>query len=224
MYKCVLFDMDGTLVNTYEGIFNSYAYAFEKMNMSFEGTKIVGKAIGAPLLEVFKTQCGLQKEQAVQATKYYREYYARKGKYEAILYEGIKETLRVLKEHNCIIAVTTLKKESFAKDILKQFELLSYFDAVYGMDEHDTLSKSDLLRRCIKNFKMDVSDTVLVGDSEYDELGALEVGIDFLGVLYGFGFKKRQLKSQSLMIDSGHDISRSLEKMYHNKLKNTTEE
>ena len=58
MHKCILFDMDGTLVNTYEGIFNSYKYAFEKMNLDFPGQKFVGKVIGAPLLSVFKELYG----------------------------------------------------------------------------------------------------------------------------------------------------------------------
>ena len=189
MYKCVLFDMDGTLVNTYQGIFNSYQYAFHKMNLPFPGEKFVGKSIGAPLLSVFRETCGLTDEQAAEAVKFYREYYASKGKSEADVYDGISESLKALKDNGILLGVATLKRESFAVEILNELKLQDYFDIVCGIDENDHLTKADLINKCIWKLGVSDSETILVGDSEYDADGARLAGVDFLAVLYGFGFK-----------------------------------
>lgn len=110
------------------------------MHLPFPGEKFVGKAIGAPLLSVFRETCGLTEEQAAEAVKFYREYYASKGKSEADVYDGISENLKALKENHILLGVAT-------------------------------------------------SETILVGDSEYDADGAAQASVDFLAVLYGFGFK-----------------------------------
>lgn len=187
-YKCVLFDMDGTLVDSYEGIFHAYQWTMKQMGREFGGEGFVRQAIGAPLIEVFENLCGMDRRQAEQAASYYRAYYAERGKHEIMVYDGIEETLKRLKNAGFFIGTATLKKENFAKEILKEQGLLSYFDAVCGMDEGDRLTKADLIRRCMAAAKSTKEETVLVGDSVFDAIGAEETEISFLGVTYGFGF------------------------------------
>ena len=188
MYNCVVWDMDGTLIDSYEGIFHAYAYALEKMGMGFAGDILVRRAIGAPLLYAFEHLVGIDRDRALRAAVYYREYYAAKGKREVTVYPGIPETLDRLKQAGCFLGTATLKKEAFAREILEQTGLLPHLDAVCGMDEHDRLTKADLIRRCMQQAGADPAKTVLVGDSEFDRAGAREAGIDFLAVTYGFGF------------------------------------
>lgn len=190
MYSCVLFDMDGTLINSYEGIFNAYRYAMEKMGWEFPGNEFVSRAIGAPLPFVFERLCGKTQEESLLAVRHYREYYRQRGKHEMQAYAGMEEALIQLREAGCFLGTATLKREEFAREILEESGLLPYFDAVYGMDERDSLTKAQLIERCLQFAGGRRSETVLVGDSEFDAAGAREAGVDFLAVSYGFGFRE----------------------------------
>jgi len=213
MYKCILFDMDGTLVDTYEGIFNAYAYALDKMGLEFGGRTFVDQAIGSPLLMVFKEYFSLSNENAQKAVEYYRDYYAEKGIKEAQLYKGMNETLQTLKKNGVLLGVATLKRETFAKEILKALNIATFFDVVYGIDEKDKLSKADLLEKCVATLNVSKKDTILVGDSHFDAQGAQKAGVDFMAVLYGYGFKEAHLDdydSCRLISKSVSEISKKL--------------
>lgn len=190
MYKNIIFDMDGTLVNTYQGIFNSYKHTITKIGLEFGGDKFVQKVIGAPLKEVFLKELQLSEEKAEEAVKIYRSYYQDRGKNEACLYEGMADLLKALKVQGCRICVATLKKEQFAREIVEDMGIAEFFDVVYGIDENDSYTKADLILKCIDYVQGEKKDSILIGDSEYDFLGAKEAGIDFLAVTYGFGFKE----------------------------------
>ena len=82
MYRCVLFDMDGTLIDSYTGIFHAYQWAVQQSGIGFPGDALVRQAIGAPLPYAFETLCGMDSDTTKQAVQQYREYYARKGWHE----------------------------------------------------------------------------------------------------------------------------------------------
>lgn len=192
MYKCVLFDMDGTLVNSYEGIAAAYRWTFAQMGKPFPGGDFVQKAIGAPLHAVFAQLCGWKEEEAGRAVCCYRDYYEREGKKCFTVYDGMEETLRGLRAQGCFLGIATLKKESFARDILKQANLLPWFHAVCGTDRQDRFTKADLIERGRWAAGVSREETVLVGDSIFDLEGAEEAGVAFLAVTYGFGFRTPQ--------------------------------
>ena len=192
MYKCVVFDMDGTLVDSYQGIYQAYKVAFEKMGRKWEGDSFVRRAIGAPLPFVFEQMCEMGQEEALRAIGYYRAYYGEKGWRELQVYPGMEETLQELRRRNYFLGIATLKKEKFAQEILKEQGIFSYFDAVCGMDEQDQLTKSDLIRSCMEKAKAEPWETILIGDSEFDAQGAEQAGVGFLAVTYGFGFGDKE--------------------------------
>lgn len=187
-YSCVIFDMDGTLVDSYPGIFNAYRHALEGLGEAFPGDRLVRRAIGAPLPLVFEEMCGLDADRTRQAVALFRAYYAEKGMHEAQAYPGMGEALQRLKGAGCFLGTATLKKEAFARAMLEECGLLPYFDAVCGTDERDSFTKAALIHRCCLSAGAAKADTVLVGDSSYDAEGAREAGVAFLAVTYGFGF------------------------------------
>lgn len=189
MYKCLVFDMDGTLVDSYEGIYQAYRCALNDLGREFGGETFVRRAIGAPLPLVFERMCGLSQEEIPKAVEVYRQYYQQKGKREIAAYAGMGEALQTLKAAGFFLGVATLKKETFAEDILRETGISSYFDTVHGMDRDDRLSKADLIRLCMRDMHADEKETILVGDSAYDADGARKAGVAFLAVTYGFGFR-----------------------------------
>ena len=111
------------------------------------------------------------------------------GIFEADLYEGMKETLEVLKKDGFKLAVATLKAEKFAKQMLQNMGVADLFDVIHGVDMNDSITKSGLVNLCLRELNVNAENAVLVGDSIHDYLGAKESGVDFIPVMYGFGFK-----------------------------------
>ena len=214
MYSCVLFDMDGTLINSYAGIFLGYPRAFAQLGENFPGEDLVRRAIGAPLPEVFERLCGFRPEQTRMAVRYYRQYYDEKGKHEAFAYAGIADTLCRLKAAGYFLGTATLKKEAFALEMLEELELLPYFDAVCGADADGRLAKADLIQMGMGRAGARPQQTVLVGDSLYDAKGARQAGVAFLAVTYGFGFRSaeeaRQEPGVSMVARNPEEIARLL--------------
>lgn len=189
MYNYILFDLDGTLTDPGIGITNSVMYALKKFNIDVEDRATLYKFIGPPLLESFEKYYGFSKEESELALKYYREYFKPKGLYENEVYEGIEELLAELKSRKKILIVATSKPEAFAVEILKHFHLDHYFDFIAGatMDEKRT-KKSDVIAYALEQCKItDKASAIMIGDREHDVLGAKRVGLDSIGVLYGYG-------------------------------------
>ena len=188
MYKLVIFDMDGTLADTSPGIINSHRYAHKMMGRLVPDKEILSSVIGGPLLQTYIERFGFSPEQAVEAVSIYRQYYSEQGIYEASLYPGVKEALEILQSKGIRLALATLKAERFAKKMLENMDVLQYFSVVYGMDEADTRTKSQLIEMCMRSVGVSSKNTVMIGDSIHDLSGAEACGVAFVGVTYGFGF------------------------------------
>lgn len=189
MYQYILFDLDGTLTDPGLGITNAVMYALKKFNIEVEDRASLYKFIGPPLLDSFEKFYGLSKEESQQALTYYREYFKPYGLYENTVYDGIEELLATLKERGYKLLLATSKPEPFALEILRHFELDKYFDFVAGatMDEKRVM-KADVIRYALESFGItELSNVMMVGDREHDVLGAKEVGLSCIGVLYGYG-------------------------------------
>ena len=188
MKKLIVFDMDGTLADTSPGILNSHRYAHEKMGRPQPATDVLRSVIGGPLLNSYETRFGFSDIQAREAVSHYRNYYAERGYLEAELYPGMKETLTKLRENGYSLGVATLKAERFVKTMLENMGIAECFDVIFGMDDADTRTKAQLIQMCMQTVGASSDATTMVGDSIHDLNGAQQVGVDFIGVTYGFGF------------------------------------
>ena len=189
MYKYILFDLDGTLTDPGLGITNSVMYALKKFNIDVEERASLYKFIGPPLMDSFKMFYGFSEEDSELGVKYYREYFKERGLYENEVYDGIEELLKALKDQNKSLIIATSKPEEFAVEIVKHFHLDQYFDFAAGATMDSSRSKkADVIEYAIKNCNItDLSSAIMIGDREHDILGAKQVGLDSIGVLFGYG-------------------------------------
>ena len=191
MYKVVLFDLDGTLTDSREGICKSVQHALVKMGLPAPELKELECFIGPPLKTSFREFYGIEGKDADLATSYYRERYSVVGKYENMPYPGIAKLLEVLRENGYILAVASSKPEVYVEDILKHFELYDYFHYVVGSDmEGKRGEKEDVIEEAFRRMGLSEEErkksAVMVGDRHFDINGAKYFGIDSIGVTYGF--------------------------------------
>lgn len=188
-HKLIIFDLDGTLLDTSQGIFNSVRYAEGKMGLKPTAEENLRKFVGPPPAEMYRKMYGLNDEQSLEAAGYHREYGRSKAIYEARLYDGVPETLARLSEQGCILAVATLKRQDIAEKILSLYGIDGYFAHIAGMNQAETNTKAGLIKSvCALENIVPGAEVLMVGDSQYDYEGAKEAGVDFTGVSYGYGF------------------------------------
>lgn len=188
-FEYILFDLDGTLTDSGEGITKSVQYALKSFGILVDDLKELNKFIGPPLKDSFKGYYNFDEEKAQLGLVKYREYFAEKGIYENKLYDGIPELLEVLKKNNKKIVLATSKPEVYARQILQYFKIDKYFDFAAGADFEETrVNKGDVIKYALQEANItDLSKVIMVGDREHDIIGAKENNIKSVGVLYGFG-------------------------------------
>ena len=191
-YKYYLFDLDGTITASEEGIINSVVHALERMGVEHYDRSELRKFIGPPLDDSFKRYFELNDEESERAVRFYREYFTERGMYENEVYEGVPELLKRLKKNNKKLVVATSKPEVFTVRILKYFGLFEYFDTVAGATlDGSRTKKEDVIRYALE--KSGVNDpalVVMIGDREHDIIGAKKNGLDSIGVTYGYGSRE----------------------------------
>lgn len=209
MYQYILFDLDGTLTDPGLGITNSVMYALKKFNIEVEERAILYKFIGPPLQGSFQNFYGFTEEESALAVEYYREYFRDRGLYENEVYHGIRELLAELKSKGKKLILATSKPEEFANEILKHFDLAKYFDFVAGATMDGTrVKKADVIQHALNNCKIsNLSSAIMIGDREHDILGAKQVGMDTIGVLYGYGnMEELQKAGATYIVENTSDI------------------
>lgn len=183
-----LFDLDGTLMNTKEGIVKSVYYALDFLGVTEDEPEKLERFIGPPLDASFRDFYQMNETGVKRAVEKYRERYTKKGQYECEPYPGIPELLRELKEKGKTLYVATSKPAVFAEEILRHHGLLDCFDGVSAATLDGSVSeKPDIIRAVLKELpQADKKDIVMIGDRRFDILGAKECGIKSVGVRYGF--------------------------------------
>ncbi len=191
-FTYILFDLDGTLTDPFEGITKSYNYALKAL-CGYEETDrdVLRKIIGPPLRNSYIESCGATPELAEKLVEKYRERFGPIGLYENRVYYGVPEMLAALKERGKVLALASGKPEEFCVSILKHFDLFKYFDETVG-GSFDTSrdTKEGVVEEALRRLGLDEEtkrEAVMVGDREMDILAAHEKGIAAVAVGYGYG-------------------------------------
>ena len=193
-YDAVVFDLDGTLTDSAQGIIKCLHFALNNLQLELPPESVLRKFLGPPLVHSFMQYCGISEELAIKATAEYRVRHLSKGWKENRVYPGIRELLFTLRQSETYLAIATGKPQNSSDMIVDHFSLSQYFDRVVGPSEDDHFAcKSKAIQKALGH---DRGRTVMVGDRASDILAAHELGIDSIAVLYGYGSKEELLQTQ----------------------------
>ena len=184
--KAILFDLDGTLTDSGEGIINCAILALEHFGLPVPSREEMRVFVGPPLDQTF-IKFGVPEDKAMEAIAIYRSRYAPIGIFENFPYPGIAELLEKLNQQGHRLFVATSKPEDMANKVLDHFGLSHHFELICGAThDRSRLKKEDVIAYLL-SLAEDVDETVMVGDTIFDVLGAKEHGIPTIGVAWGYG-------------------------------------
>lgn len=186
--KLIIFDLDGTLLDTGEGIIKSLKFALSKFGLPVPNDETCKSFVGPPLKKRFLELYDSDEQTAGALLACFREEYGKGDLFLASRYEGMEECLNNLHTHYSL-AVATNKREDHAKALIEKFDMLPFFDAICGSNPSATMTKEKIIKSTTKRLRIPLSDSLMIGDSDNDAIAADNLGIPFIGVTYGYGFK-----------------------------------
>lgn len=188
----VLFDLDGTLTDSRPGILRCLRYAFQRLGerdgrvYSLPADEELGWMIGPPLRGSLARLGG--EDNADALLRFYRERYADIGAYESAVYDGVVDALSALRGRGARLYVATSKNARYARKIIEHFGLAPSFAAIHGsLDDGGLADKTELIRHVLTSHALEPARVAMVGDREYDMIGARNNGVRALGALWGYG-------------------------------------
>ena len=188
-YDYILFDFDGTLSDSAPGVRKCIELTLKEIGRPIPDLSDYSKYVGPPLNRTFERLCGLSCEESFAVLPIYRKYYNDVGVRENRMYDGVKELLKALRASGKKLAVCTSKNEALAEKSMKEIGAYPYFDAICGSKDDGTRKeKRDLIPYALSSLCCEEKrNAVMIGDTFFDAEGARLCGIDFIGVLYGYG-------------------------------------
>lgn len=195
-WNYILFDLDGTLLDTSAGIQKSVEHTLHELSLPKLSPEHIRTFVGPPINRSLQGTFHLTDEQTQVATNLFRTLYKDKYLFEAAPYPGVYELLKKLREAGCQLGVATYKRDDYAHQLLDYFNLTALFDQVQGCDAESKWSKADIIQQVLERMGCtDKAQAVLVGDTVHDYTGAKQCGIHFAAVGYGFGFTPAERES-----------------------------
>ena len=189
-YDYVIFDFDGTVVDTGEGILKSLQYSFREMGREVPELDDLKKFIGPPIYYSYTIYYGVSEEEVGEYIKKYRERYKVKGIYECELYDGMTQLLDSLKAKGIKIGIASSKPMHLIYSVADYLKITDKFDAIVGVkiDDSNHSSKTQLVLDAMTEMgATDKSKVLMVGDRLYDIDGANGAGVDSCGAIWGYG-------------------------------------
>lgn len=190
-YSAVLFDLDGTIVDSAPGITSSLAYTFEAMGLPVPPPAKLLEWVGPPIMDSFRDLAGFDPLTSARALAIYREHYVLTGVFDAELYPGVPDVLQAIHSSGVPLSLATSKPESTARLILDHYDLAKYFDEFTGASEDEVRSaKADVVEEALRRLRLrgaDLTRPVMVGDRHHDVVGAAAHDVPTIFVTWGYG-------------------------------------
>jgi len=191
-YDYLLFDFDGTLVDTGEGIINATRYALKLQGIDEENIDNLKRFVGPPLAKAFGWYYGFSEEKSVDTVLKFREYYKDRGWKESHIYPGIIQMLDNLEEKGKLLCIATSKPEDLAITISQREGIYDYFEflggSIVGGGVEYRTHKPDVINYVLDSMGItDKSKVIMIGDRFTDIEGAKAVSLKSIGVLWGYG-------------------------------------
>jgi len=188
MRKCVIFDLDGTLTRSEEGIWNCVKYAAEKLGFPEPDAPTLRKFIGPPLGYSFREYMGMDEAMAEKAVETYRERYNVVGLFENRVFPGIRRLMRTLQQEGWYIGVATGKPQKTSERVIAHFGLDKFIQKICGPTADHRADKIDLIKNALpEGWDAEADEIWMVGDRKFDVEGAIGAGVKSIGVGYGYG-------------------------------------
>ena len=192
-YLGIIFDLDGTLIDSSEGIINSVEEALIELQYPPMNRKYIESIIGPPIGDSLKTLMDWNDDEKNIFNTTFRRIYSGKHLLEVSIYPDTIQTLRCFKNKGIRLGIATNKREDYAIELLKEIKLYHLFDIIRCRDLDECLSKKDLIEQCVDDLNLVPCKTVMVGDTKSDWDAAKSLGIDFIAITHGYGFKTDSL-------------------------------
>lgn len=191
-YDYVIFDFDGTVTDTGEGILKSLAYSFEQMGQPVPDLSDLKKFIGPPIHYSYVTFYNVPEDEVAEYIRKYRERYRKIGIFECFVFDGMRQTLESLRSQGIKTGIASSKPIKLVYDVMEYLGLTGLFDAVVGtqFDDSSHAGKTDLVLECMQKLGALRERTLMVGDRYFDIDGAKGAGVDSVGVIYGYGSRE----------------------------------
>ena len=204
-FDIVIFDLDGTLIDSRIGIHSSLVHTLKEMGVPAVDQVLLSQFIGPPLIDSFQSIAGMSEPDAERAVAVYKEYFAEEGIKGFEVYEGVSEMLWLLRASGVRMSIATTKDEVFAREIALNADFMPFLEAVIGSDRDGTMvRKPELVAAALRALKLpaplpqdtETPRTTMVGDHALDILGAKDNSIGSIAVTYGFGNNEELQQAQ----------------------------
>jgi phosphoglycolate phosphatase len=212
-YSAILFDLDGTIMDSAPGITSTLSYTFERLGLPAQPPAELLRYVGPPIMDSFRDYAGMDLATAQHALEIYREKYLNDGAYDSTVYPGLPQLLKRLGESPLPMSLATSKPETPATLMLEHFALANCFDVITGAsDDEVRSSKQDVVAEALVRLDAlgaDMSNPVLIGDRVHDMEGAALNGIPAIFVTWGYGTVAEQAGAVSV-VDTPEELGRLL--------------
>jgi len=186
MIRSIIFDMDGTLADTSPGILASYKHLASTINKKIPSDDELKKILGGPLPSNISNLFNINPDDLNRCISIYRNYYKHHGAAMSIPYNHLKETLETLRDKQITLSIATMKAETFAKELIKKWNINDYFSIVIGADSNDLMTKKEMINKILHLTNISPCETIMIGDTLYDYKSAHECRVNFIAATYGF--------------------------------------
>lgn len=209
-FQNIIFDLDGTLVNSSEEVLVCFKKSFEKANYLIDNSRLTSDVIGPPLKQILETIAPELTEESkiVEIMQNFRQIYDYNENDISVLYDGILDVLKSLKKSNKKLFIATLKPDIPTQRVLKMFQIIDLFDDIYTIDKFGkNMSKEEMITHIIEKYDLNKFETVMIGDAASDVIAAKKAGVASIGVLWGYGADKTNLiENADLLVKKAEEL------------------